>query len=536
MTAADHTRSLGPLAAAVVLVAALLATTTGVGANGVEPASDAPDESRFTPADVFDDVPYPFPFYDEIYWAHGEQIVAGYADGLFHPSAAVTRQALAAMLRRYAFGPGAPPPCTSAPFTDVPVHHAFCADIAWLADEGIAEGYADGTFRPTAPVSRQAAAVMLLQMTPRVLAPRDAVACTEPLFTDVPVDHRFCDRIAWMVQEGITDGFADGTFRPTAPVSRQAAAAFVYRYDFGQNDTPVPSAGCATTTQEPVTSEERTLDVDGTERMYLLTVPEAHDEGEPLPLVLDFHGLGEGAVIHTQMSELNPVAAAEEFIAVFPQGTGSPVRWNTSVNTAANPDLRYISQLIETLKTALCIDVSRVYAMGLSNGAFMASVVGCTMADRIAAIAPVAGVIRPTECSPVRPLPVVAFHGTADPILLFNGGFGGIGGTTTTTVVPPDLNGPGYPANVAAWAAANGCEPTPTDTPVTDEVLHRAYNCEARTDVEFFIIIDGGHAWPGSAFSQSIASVVGYTTMDIHASEEAWWFLEQFHLPHIYIS
>jgi polyhydroxybutyrate depolymerase len=131
---------------------------------------------------------------------------------------------------------------------------------------------------------------------------------------------------------------------------------------------------------------------------------------------------------------------------------------------------------------------------------------------------------------------VQATHGTADPILFFNGGVGPIGGTTTTggattTTAPPDLDGPGYPANAAAWAADNGCAPDPVDTPITDEVLHRVYDCPRGADVEFFIVLGGGHAWPGSAFSAAIAAVVGYTTMDIHASEEAWAFFEQFHLP-----
>jgi polyhydroxybutyrate depolymerase len=113
---------------------------------------------------------------------------------------------------------------------------------------------------------------------------------------------------------------------------------------------------------------------------------------------------------------------------------------------------------------------------------------------------------------------VLAFHGTADPILGFNGGVGPIGGTTTTTAVPVDLNGPGYPANVLAWAVTNGCDTGASDTPVTDEVIHRTYNCPDGAHVEFFIILEGGHAWPGSAFSAAIASIVGYTTFDIDAS------------------
>ncbi len=66
---------------------------------------------------------------------------------------------------------------------------------------------------------------------------------------------------------------------------------------------------------------------------------------------------------------------------------------------------------------------------------------------------------------------------------------------------------------------------------MTDEVIHRVYDCPAGADVEFYIVLGGGHAWPGSTFSQAIASVVGYTTMDISATELAWSFFQRFQLP-----
>ena len=80
-------------------------------------------------------------------------------------------------------------------------------------------------------------------------------------------------------------------------------------------------------------------------------------------------------------------------------------------------------------------------------------------------------------------------------------------------------------------AERNGCDPTPTDTQATDEIIHRVYDCPAGADVEFYIVVGGGHSWPGSAFSQAIESIVGHTTFDIHASEEAWAFFEHFQLP-----
>jgi polyhydroxybutyrate depolymerase len=304
---------------------------------------------------------------------------------------------------------------------------------------------------------------------------------------------------------------------------------------------PAPSAGCGTSQQGPVTEEMRTIDVDGTERWFLLTVPTAHDGTKPLSLVIDFHGLLEGAIVHTQMSAFSPVAEREGFVVVFPQGQFDPVRWNASPTTVylgdPNNDLDFVDQIIEQLDNDLCLDRTRVYAAGLSYGAMMNSLLACARSQSFAAIAPVAGIRLLDPCPEERPVPIITFHGTADPIVFFNGGFGAIPGISSAdaspTAAPPDvdLNGPGIPANVAGMAAINGCAPTPTDTQLTAEVIHRVYDCPPGADVEFYIVIGGGHTWPGSEFSRLIESVVGYTTFDIDASQLAWDFFQQFQLP-----
>src|SRR5690606_18482327 len=102
-------------------------------------------------------------------------------------------------------------------FPDVPDSHPFHDQISWLVAGGVTEGYPDGTFRPVAPVTRQAAVAFLYRM-----AGEPDVAGSSG-FPDVPASHPFSDAVTWAADEGITGGYTDGTFRPSAPVTRQAA-------------------------------------------------------------------------------------------------------------------------------------------------------------------------------------------------------------------------------------------------------------------------------------------------------------------------
>jgi polyhydroxybutyrate depolymerase len=324
-------------------------------------------------------------------------------------------------------------------------------------------------------------------------------------------------------------GGGEGSGQPASTEAAPAAA--------------VPSAGCDGPATEQADLVEASMDVRGAARRYLTSAPAWDEGGDPLPLVVDFHGLAEGSDVHAQMTQLGPKGVEDGFVTVFPHGTGQPVRWDVEPNVDANADLAFVGALLDEVEAARCIDTSRVYATGLSNGAMMSSTVACAMTDRFAAIAPVAGIAMPEGCDPSRPIPILAFHGTADPILLFNGGVGtgvlnsALGGgdpaaaSTTTTMPPADLDGPGYPETVRDWAAFNGCEESFTDEDVSDTVLLRSYDCPAEAPVEFYVIDGGGHSWPSSEFSKQIERFVGPTTFDIDASELAWEFFQQHSLP-----
>jgi hypothetical protein len=179
---------------------------------------------RFSLNTPFSDVPYDHAFYEEIDGVFDRGIVGGYVDNTYRPDASVSRQAMAAFLYRLAHA-SFPEPAT-ATFNDVGRSHPFFQEIEWLNAEDIADGYPGGLFKPSAPVSRQAMSAFLYRFRGEPLGPYP-----DPGFLDVQSSDDFYVAISWMADAGISEGYQPGpVFKPLAPVTRQAMAAFLIRY------------------------------------------------------------------------------------------------------------------------------------------------------------------------------------------------------------------------------------------------------------------------------------------------------------------
>ena len=181
----------------------------------------------------FADVTAGTPHAAEIGWLADSSIATGYADGTFRPMGTVTRADMAAFLHRAA--KGAPDGGRPASFADVDASTPHAADVAWLASHGIATGYADGTFRPSAPVNRQDMAAFLHRFAAAFpqyakAAPADGA----PVLRDVTADTPHAEDIRWAASAGVAAGYADGTYRGGEPVVRADMAAFVKRTVTGE--------------------------------------------------------------------------------------------------------------------------------------------------------------------------------------------------------------------------------------------------------------------------------------------------------------
>src|SRR2546422_9722215 len=166
-----------------------------------------------------------------------------------------------------------------------------------------------------------------------------------------------------------------------------------------------------------------TIVSSGEKREYLLYVPRSYDRTKPTPLVISMHGAGGWPTQQMNLSEWNRLADSQGFIVVYPSGLEGvgPRVWRVGSDFAK--DVRFISEMIDRLEAAYNIDRARIYANGFSNGGGMAFVLSCTMSDRIAAVGVVgaAQTLPWSWCTEHRAVPMIAFHGTADPFALYDG-------------------------------------------------------------------------------------------------------------------
>ena len=294
--------------------------------------------------------------------------------------------------------------------------------------------------------------------------------------------------------------------------------------DFG----PVSLApDCANLPDVSVGLSTSVLNSGGNDYTFQYTVPSSYD-GSPLPVVLDFHGIGSNGAQQAVFSGWASAAELQGFVSVQPTGLSANgddrASWELpQFDTSERDDIAFVVDLIDVISSQVCVDPARIYSTGMSNGGLFTSTVVCELSERIAAAVSVAGVTHHESCSPTRAVPYLAFHGTADTVVPFNGG-------GESTLDGADLSGDFFeqviPDEFAEFADSTGCTSS-TDTSITPEVTLTSYTgCRDGAPLGFYTIEGGGHTWPGSPISAAIESL-GFTNTDISATEIAWEFFSQ---------
>ncbi|MBV1857118.1 MAG: hypothetical protein KUG77_01815 [Nannocystaceae bacterium] len=331
-------------------------------------------------------------------------------------------------------------------------------------------------------------------------------------------------------ESGTTTDAANTSTAPTAgsgtttdPASSTAAAvtsdgsASSEDTTAGDSSSTGDPAACPRTAVRPGEYVGLQLEFDGRARNYNMFVPSGYDGSEATPLVFNFHGFGSNAAQQTFFSDFNVDAEERGVITLYPNGVSNS--WNAGaccgVATGRDvDDVGFVRALLDEVATTLCIDRSRVYATGMSNGGFMSHRLACEAADIITAVGPVAGPLGLPEedCQPARPMPVIHFHGTADVVVPYPGNLTGF---------PPVED------SLQGWADRNGCDPESSVTLEMDDASCQTWDgCDGDATVTLCSLAGAGHCWPGQVFCPS-----GVSSLTLRANEMMLDLFEQHTLP-----
>jgi polyhydroxybutyrate depolymerase len=242
----------------------------------------------------------------------------------------------------------------------------------------------------------------------------------------------------------------------------------------------------------------------------------------PAPTVIVLHGATITAAQTARSSGFAEAAAARGFAAVFPQGINR--QWNDGRedgHVSSVDDVGFLRQLVHELVGRGIADREHIYLAGISNGGMMTFRMLCEGSELFAGAATIianmpAGIGE--SCHVRKPLPIVMFNGTADPLVPYEGGnvgFAGqrgrvwsaertaefmarVDGCTAMQVRAMPINGSSEPVRVARldWSP-----------------------CRAGQSVTLFRLEGGGHQVPGRP--QFLPGLLGLGSLQINAAEEA---------------
>lgn len=275
--------------------------------------------------------------------------------------------------------------------------------------------------------------------------------------------------------------------------------------------------GHARSARAAATDATGTLEIGGRTRTYIRHLPPGYDGKMLLPLVLVLHGGGQSPESAERMSGMSAKADKENFIAVYPGGTGRLEKmptWNagnccTYAMENHVDDVGFLRALIEKLERESAVDPKRVFVSGISNGGMMSYRLACELADKVAAIAPVEGA-QNVDCRPSSPVSVMVFHGTADRLVPFGGG-------TTKYQIGPVRTDNSVAAAVSFWVKQNACSSPPRHEESSEVHVDTYSVCRSGTGVQLYAIQGGRHMWPGTSLSGN----------HVAATDLMWTFFSQ---------
>jgi polyhydroxybutyrate depolymerase len=279
----------------------------------------------------------------------------------------------------------------------------------------------------------------------------------------------------------------------------------------------------------------------GRERSAIVHLPKRVIDQSVLPVILNFHGGGGYAANQKEYSLLDALAERENFITVYPNGTGRfsgrLLTWNAGTCCGYSvinkiDDVAFVRALIEKLAAQFPIDRRRIYATGMSNGGMMAHRLAAEAGDIIAAVAPVAGAMVLPAIKSTRAVPVLHIHSVDDPRALYGGGLGPPFPLTRSQVFHTNVDDV-----IKRWVDHNGCAAEPTVAERRADHGARGHSatkfvyshCHDDVEVTLWKLTGAGHVWP-SGKQKVLERILGPSSDIIDANREMWEFFKRFAL------
>lgn len=287
--------------------------------------------------------------------------------------------------------------------------------------------------------------------------------------------------------EPVVSGVASGSTSPDSPGTPTVACEPGKTGPTGASDGTVAVA------------PPGTFDTAGDQRTYRIWVPADYSPTTGAPVIVNYHGTGgtpEG--VDAFSSDLSQKANARGYIVVAPQalsGQASTARWVVPGFGTTPDDVAMTRALLAQIQNDYCVDTQRQFATGFSSGGAMSTFLACEASDIFAGVVPGGGVNLVDPSCNKGPIPMFAYHGTADDVAFFNG----IDGQPTapnpqTAGVVPYFGS--VEADMDFWATVNGCKAQRQDQNLAPDAILRTYpDCAAATQV--LLAVGGGHTFPG---------------------------------------
>jgi polyhydroxybutyrate depolymerase len=275
----------------------------------------------------------------------------------------------------------------------------------------------------------------------------------------------------------------------------------------GAAGTMAPPQTCPATSA--LTPGERTqqIQVGSLTRSFIIYVPQSYTGQEPVPLVLDWHGILLNSGLQRAFSGYAALAEQEGFIVAYPEGTDTAFNVGICCTSANVDDIGFARAIVGYLSQQGCIDQKRIHSVGYSMGGGMSMHLACNAADLFASVATSAFDLMPEEdwpCQPSRPIPLITFRSTGDFLVPYAGAVDTIPPNGTPTLVTFI----GAVANFEKWASLDGCTGSPTATGAGCQIYTE---CAGGAEVELCTKQGGGH--------------------DYMPADVAWEFLKRHPMP-----